>query len=153
MISMNKELCNECGGKLFNGKVCRDYFEEMITWDFEDFLGAGRVHHLTVLCYGLQHPSSYSKKGLEDAKEFLVEFVVKNSSFQEHDMRNRERLSSDVRKWKITGTPEDHGAYATAPQWTVHASDIATLGKEGYEARVQSWAESVYKDLEKTGNL
>ncbi len=150
---MNQNQCSECRGKLFDGKVCRDYFEEMITWDFEDFLGAGTVHHLTVLCYNLQHPSLYSKKGLDDAKNFLAEFVMKKASFEEHDRRNRERLSSDVRDWKIVGTPEDYGKYATQPDWTMHASDVAMAGREGYEARVQSWAESVYKDLEKTGDL
>lgn len=153
LILMEEKLCNECGGKLFDGKVCRDYFEDMITWDFEDFLGAGTVHHLTVLCYNLQHPKSYSKKGLEDAKEFLAEFVLKKSSFEEHDKRNRERLSSAVRDWKIVGTSSDHGKYNNSLEWSIHASDIAIQGKEGYEERVQHWAESVYKDLKDTGNL
>ena len=150
---MEEKLCDECRGKLFDGKVCRDYFEEMITWDFEDFMGAGTVHHLTVLCYSLQHPTSYSQKGLSDAKEFLTEFVLKKASFEEHDKRNRERLSSNVRDWKIKGTAEDYGTYPIVPKWTIHTSDVAIPGKEGYEARVQSWAESVYKDLKDSGNL
>lgn len=150
---MNEELCIECGGKLFDGKACKDYFEEMITWDFEDFMGAGSVHHLTVLCYNLQHPKLYSKRGLKDAKEFLTEFVLQKSSFEEHDKRNRERLSSSVRDWKISGTVEDYGEYDNDFEWTIHASDITIQGKEGYEERVQLWAESVYKDLKNSGNI
>ena len=153
LLSMNENLCNECGGKLFDGKVCRDYFEEMIIWDFEDFMGAGTVHHLTVLCYNLQHPKSYSKRGLQDAKEFLIEFVLKKAPFEEHDLRNRERLSSNVRDWKIAATPEDYGAYDPVPDWNMHVPEVAIPGKEGYEARVQAWTESVYKDLKESGNI
>ncbi len=125
----------------------------MIAWDFNDFEGAGAVHHLTVLCYNLQHPKTYSKKGLEDAKEFLVEFVFKKFSFKQHDERNKQRLSSNVRNWKITGTPEDYGKYAAVPLWTFRASDVAIPGKENYNARVEFWAESVYKNLHDSGNL
>ncbi|MES2224678.1 MAG: hypothetical protein V4478_01685 [Patescibacteria group bacterium] len=75
------------------------------------------------------------------------------NTFEEHDRRNRKRLSSHVRDWKIAGTPEDYGNYTVQPDWAIHASDVAMAGREGYEARVQLWAESVYKDLEKTGNL
>ena len=139
---MNTSVCHECGAILPEGKTCKDYFERMITWDFEDFTGAGTVHHLTVLCYSLQHPSVYSRRGLEDAKEFLEEFVSENASFEEHDKRNRHRLSSSVRDWKIAGTPEDHGMYDSVPQWTIRTPDVAISGKEGYEARVQKWAES-----------
>lgn len=145
--------CAECGAVLPEGKMCRDYFEEMITWDFEDFLGAGQVHHLTVLCYNLQHPHVYSKRGLEDAKDFLHEFVEKNVSFEEHDKRNRERLGSDVRDWKITGSDEDHGSYDEMPQWTIHASEVALRGKEGYPERVRAWAQSVYDALAQSGTI
>ena len=150
---MNRNVCNECGAPVSKGNACKDYFEQMITWDFEDFTGAGTVHHLTVLCYNLQHPSNYSKRGLEDAKNFLKEFVVKKASFEEHDRRNRKRLSSSVRDWKISGTPEDHGGYTVIPQWSIRTPDVTIGGKEGYEARVEKWAESVYKDLEGSGNL
>lgn len=150
---MTQLICEECGALLEEGKTCRDYSNEMIKWNFEDFLGVGQVHHLTVLCFNLQHPSLYSKRGLEDAKDFLKEFVDKNVSFEEHDLRNRERLSSAVRDWKIAGTPEDHGEYATAPQWEMRAQDVVLGGLEGYGERVKAWSASIYNTLKQASNL
>jgi hypothetical protein len=150
---MKEKHCAECGAVLGEGKTCRDYLETMITWDFEDFLGVGQVHHLTVLCYNLQHPRVYSQKGLEDAKSFLKEFVDEHISFEAHDKRNRERLSSNVRDWKITGTPSDFGTYEHAPVWTMHTPDIAIPGVEGYEDRVRAWSVSIRTSLEQSGNL
>jgi len=145
--------CEECGAILPEGKLCGEYLEEMIKWDFEDFLGVGQIHHLTVLCYYLQHPSLYSREGLADGKDFLREFVVKDVSFSEHDARNRERLSSSVRDWKIKGTPENHGAYAAKPAWEMTAKDIVEAGLGDYVGNVKKWSRSVYASLEKSGNL
>lgn len=150
---MNTSRCDECGAVLTEGTTCRDHLNTMIAWDFEDFLGAGQVHHLTVLCYNLQHPRVYSKKGLTDALEFLNEFVNKNVSFAEHDLRNRKRLSSGVREWKITGTEDDHGSYSPVPAWTIRASDVALAGREGYVERVNEWSRSVSSDLRLAGIL
>ncbi len=125
----------------------------MIAWDFEDFLGVGQIHHLTVVNYNLQHPSVYSQKGLEDAKGFLVEFLEEGFSFKEHDERNRARLASNVRDWKITGTSEDHGSYDTAPVWAVTAQDVVEGGLESYVENVKKWSNSVYKALSESGSL
>lgn len=153
VVLKNKSHCIECGAPLADGTECRAYLDEMIKWDFEDFAGVGQIHHLTVLAYNLQHPSVYSKKGLEDAKQFLQEFVIQNASFQEHDERNRRRLSSDVRDWKITGTPEDHGSYAIEPHWTMTATDVVSGGLENYVENVHKWSKAVYESLQESGNI
>ncbi|APV45250.1 hypothetical protein Dform_01935 [Dehalogenimonas formicexedens] len=56
-------VCHECGAELPAGLSCETYFHRALAWDFEDPAGAGAVHHLTVLCYFLQHPSRYSPEG------------------------------------------------------------------------------------------
>ncbi|MCE9643052.1 MAG: DUF5946 family protein [Candidatus Andersenbacteria bacterium] len=145
--------CVECGAPLDDGKECRDYLHEMITWDFEDFNGVGKIHHLTVLAYNLQHPSLYSRKGLENAKVSLQEFVRNPSSFREHDELHKESLASDVRDWKITGTAEDRGAYPVKPDWTILASDVVRGGLGAYVDNVKKWSESVLSALEVSGNL
>ncbi len=144
---MNETICPECGSALPAGTTCRDYCNEMIKWDFEDFLGVGQIHHLTVICFNLQHPSVYSKKGLEDAKEFLRECVADDVSFKEHDERNRKRLSSSVRDWKIGGTPDDHGSYPVQPGWKIRARDIVEGGLEKYVENVKKWSHSIYDEL------
>lgn len=150
---MSEHVCPECGSPLENVSECRDYLNEMVKWDFEDFTGAGKVHHLTVLSYNLQHPSVYSPKGLEDAKESLVEFLKNPGSFHEHDKRNRERLGSDVRDWKIAGTPESHGEYSPTPVWTMRAADVVRGGLDAYIENVTKWAGSVRDSLMESGNL
>ena len=145
--------CPECGASLENAASCREYLNEMIRWDFEDFAGVGQVHHLTVLSYNLQHPSVYSPKGLEDAKSSLQEFLTHPASFAAHDKRNRERLASDVRDWKITGTSECHGEYGRAPAWKMRASDVVHEGLSSYVENVKKWAASVSESLRDSGNL
>ena len=145
--------CHECGAPIDDGKECRDYLNEMIAWDFADFNGVGKIHHLTVLAYNLQHPSVYSQKGLENAKASLQEFILNPSSFQKHDKVNRKNLSSDVRDWKITGTLEDRGVYSMQPHWTILASDVVKDGLGAYVDNVKKWSESVLSALEVSGNL
>jgi hypothetical protein len=150
---MSTTYCQECGAFLEQGKLCKEYLERMIAWDFEDFQGVGHIHHLTVLCYNLQHPHVYSSRGLEDAKDFLIEFVVKNASFEEHDKRNKERLSSNVRDWKISGTEDDHGSYSRKPTWRMTARDVVDSGLESYVGNVKKWSKCVYEDLKESSNL
>ena len=150
---MSYIVCSECGGSLLGVSECRDYFHEMIKWDFEDFKGVGQIHHLTVLSYNLQHPSVYSQKGLENAKESLVEFIQHPVSYSEHGKQDRKRLGSDVRSWKIKGTEEDHGTYGGKPQWTIRASDVVQGGLECYIENVRKWSQSVLDSLIKSGDL
>ncbi len=151
--SMSDAACRECGAPLEGVTECRDYLNEMIKWDFEDFTGVGKVHHLTVLSYNLQHPGVYSKKGLADAKESLKAFLLNPESFKAHDERNRKNLSSDVRDWKITGTEDDHGEYRNPPVWTMVASDVVQHGLSEYMENVTKWGASVFNSLRESGNL
>ena len=145
---MDTPYCHECGAPLENVESCCDYLNEMIKWDFEDFTGVGRIHHLTVLSYGLQHPSVYSSKGLQDAKDSLKQFMLDPESFREHDKRNRQRLASGTRDWKITGTSEDHGEYPSPPAWKIRASDVVREGLPRYIENVKKWAASVLESLD-----
>lgn len=151
--SMNDTRCPECDAPLEHVTACREYLNEMIKWDFEDFTGVGKIHHLTVLSYNLQHPSVYSQKGLADAKESLKEFIQDPESFAAHDERNRKNLGSDVRDWKIAGTAEDSGKYRTAPTWTMRASDVIRAGLPEYVENVKKWSTSVFESLQASGNL
>lgn len=150
---MIQRECPECGAALLNVAECRDYLNEMVKWDFEDFTGVGRIHHVTVLSYNLQHPSVYSPKGLEYAKKSLVEFIKNPMDYTAHGMRDRESLGFEVRDWKITGTPENHGEYVTKPEWKMVASDVVQGGLAAYVENVKKWSASVIESLAKSGNL
>ena len=145
--------CEECGAPLPPGESCRDYLNQMIVWDFDDFTGVGQIHHLTVISYNLQHPSLYSRKGLEYAKTSLLEFSKNPTAYTKHGMHDLKTLSSDVRDWKITGTAADHGNYEEKPVWTMRASDVVAGGLGNYVENVKRWSSSIIEALEKSGNV
>lgn len=136
--------CPECGARWQDGVTCREHFERMLAWEFEDPAGAGRVHHLTVLCYGIQHPSLYSLQGLAEAKALLVAFVERGESPASVRRRNRQRLDSGRRTWKIAGT----AALSQRPvRWPVTIAEVAPGDPTGYCARVEAWARSICQIL------
>ncbi len=145
--------CPECGAIWQEGQACVDHFDRMLAWEFEDPGGAGAVHHLTVLCYQLQHPSRYSREGLNEAKQLLVEFVERGVSPDEMRQRNRARVDSGKRHWNIKATPTSIGSYPNPIPWTMTAADVTAGGLDGYGNRVREWARSVYKTLKTSDNF
>src|SRR5512147_743298 len=121
--------CPECGAAWADGNTCTDYFHQMLFWEAED-PSLGIVHHLTVLCYHLQHPSLYSPEMLDGAKQLLVDFVERGVSPQTVRQRDRTKLDSGNRSWKIKGTAGSHGTYHNPIHWTMTASDVTAGGME-----------------------
>jgi hypothetical protein len=140
------DQCPECGATWQDGKTCQDYFHQMLGWEFENSLLD--VHHLMVLCYHLQHPSLYSPEGLLEAKRLLSEFLERGSSPQDVRRRNRLKVDSSKRNWKIKGTPASHGSYPQVAEWTMTAADIIAGGPESYYDNVRNWAKSILKAME-----
>ncbi len=136
--------CPECGAPWSGGRTCRDYFDEMLAREFADPAGAGSVHHLTVLCYGIQHPSMYSDEGWDEAIALLSEFVERGTPPDEVRRRNQARLDSGHRAWKISGTPtlRQHPL-----RWPMTVADAAAAGCAGHCECVRAWARSVHAAL------
>lgn len=145
--------CPECGAVWRDGLTCRDHFDQMLAWEFEDPEGAGALHHLTVLSYNLQHPSVYSPEGLEMAKQLMGQFISDEVSPKQVRRQNRQTLDSGKRSFKIAGTPEAQGVYTAPVRWTTTAGDVTAGGVDGLCARVQAWAHTVYAALKRSGNL
>lgn len=143
------DQCPECGALWHDGATCQDYFHEMLGWEFKHSLLD--VHHLMVLCYHLQHPSLYSPEGLREARRLLSEFVERGASPREIRQRNRSRVDSAKRNWKIKGTATSHGSYPRPMEWTMTAADIVAGEPERYYDNVRAWAQSVLKALEIVG--
>ena len=124
----------------------------MLAWEFED-PPLYEVHHLTVLCYHLQHPGLYSPEGLAGARRLLVDFLVHGVSPERVRQRDRAGVDSGRRKHKITGTPAAHGAYSRPVEWSMTTIDVIAGGMRGYRENVRAWARSVLEALEASGNL
>jgi len=119
----------------------------MLFWEAEYPAAGAEVHHLIVLCYHLQHPSLYSPEGLEEARRLLVEFVEDGASPGEVRKRNRARVDSSRRHWKIKGTADSHGSYGHAVVWNMTAAEIVAGGAKNYCDNVRAWAGLVNSTL------
>lgn len=150
---MNMQFCSECGAPLIKEGKCEAYLEKMIAWDFADFTGVGKVHHLTVLCYYLQHPSHYSFQGLEKAKMFLKGIIENSISLQQLYRIESDSFSSTKRTWKVTGTLKNHGFYPSKINWSMTAYDVVKSGIEEYPQHVHEWAQSIYHNLIASQNM
>ncbi|HEX6386454.1 MAG TPA: DUF5946 family protein [Anaerolineae bacterium] len=139
------QSCPECGAT-WRGNTCQDDFHQMLFWEAEN-PALSEVHHLMVLCYHLQHPSLYSPEGLAEARQLLIEFVEHGRSPAEIRRRNRARLDSSQRNWKIKGTPAAQGSYDAPIQWTMTAADVIAGGSNSYCDNVRAWAQSIQANL------
>jgi hypothetical protein len=135
-----------------DGQTCESYFHQMLFWEAEDPV-LGKVHHLAVLCYYLQHPHLYSPEGLRWAVQLLVAFVEQGAAPAEMRQRERDKLASDKRAWKIAATSAAQGGYANPVAWTMTAADVVAGGATGYIANVEAWAASMLTALRASGNV
>jgi len=139
--------CPECGAV-----GCEDAFYQLLGWENEA-PALGIVHHLTVLCFYLQHPSRYSPEGLRYGVNLLVDFVERGLSPANARQHNSNGLDSGTRKWKVTARSGAQGAYRAAPRWTVTAPHVLAGSMAGYIEQVNYWARSIVTALRESGNL
>ncbi len=145
--------CLECGADWSSGVTCEDHFHQFGFWELADLEHLGVVHHLMVLSYQLQHPSLYSPEGLAGAQKLLVDFVARGLTPQQVRRRDRDKLDSGKRKFKIKGTPDSHGVYEHPVAWTLRAADVVAGGADHYVENVRAWAQSIYDSLNQSGSL
>jgi len=144
--------CPDCKAAWPDGRNCADAFHQALAWDFEN-LGAGAVHHLTVLCYHLRHPSLYSTEGLQYAKGLLVQFLENGKTPATVRLENSESVQSTKRNWPVTGTASNKGEYQSYLRWTMTIQDLVSEGLENYPKMVRAWSESVLMALRDSGNI
>jgi hypothetical protein len=144
-------VCPECGAALPDETTCETYFHQMLFWETENPANWA-VHHLTVLCYHLQHPSIYSADGLTTGIQLLTAFVRDGISPAEVRRTSRDKVNSNTRDWKITARPDSIGAYSHPVTWTMCAADVVVRGADHYCDSVREWAQSVYEAINVTDN-
>jgi hypothetical protein len=124
----------------------------MLFWEAE-YPAYGRVHHLMVLCYHLQHPSLYSPEAVRWGTQTLEDFLERGMTPQEVRRDNRATMDSGKRQFRIKGTPAAYGTYDYPVEWTMTAADVTTGGVLNYCDNVEAWARSVYEALKASGNF
>lgn len=149
---MTAQPCPACGAALNPGTTCDAYFHQMLYWEAENPANWD-VHHLTVLCYHLQHPHLYSREGLVESLRLLVAFVDEGVSPAEMRRRSRDRVDSGKRSWNITATTASVGAYQQPVAWTMTAADVVAAGETNYTASVRAWAWAILDTLTASGDV
>jgi hypothetical protein len=148
----NEPNCPQCGASLPAGSACQDYFYQMLYWENEH-PPMGEVHHLTVLCYYLQHPGLYSPQGLLDAQALLAGFLEDGLTPEAARRINRSKVDSAKRDDKIKAARAASGSYSFPIAWKMTARDVVFAGHEQYIANVRAWARSLLVDLRSSGNF
>ena len=108
-IMLSQSTCSECNNPLTDSLTCQEHFHQLLFWENE-VPEYGEVHHLTVLCYHLQHPSLYSPEGLAYARKLLADFLVHGLSPADVRRQNKDQVDSGKRQLKITSRPGLLGA-------------------------------------------
>lgn len=139
------EHCLDCGAEFATGEQCRERFDLCLAKELENPTTYGLVHHLTVICYMLQH-QGYSRQGWLESRELLVKFIRQGQTPDGVRRQNYQRLDSGRRKWSITRGER----FSTAGvSWSHTIADVRLDNAEVYQADVTLWARAVLADTEK----
>jgi hypothetical protein len=139
--------CPDCGASLSENQSCEAYFHQMLFWENEEPAN-GRVHHLMVLCYHLQHPALYSPEGLAYGRQLLKRFVVDGESPQNVRRQMKSQVGSNNRDWKIRASADSQGSYDHPISWRMNAADVVSGGIDNYCQNVEKWAAAIQEQLE-----
>lgn len=103
------------------------------------------MHHLTVVCYVMQH-NGYSREGWPRARKILAQFVKEGTTPSAIRKQNRAKLKSGKRDWSITTGAKLAGVENIS--WTRTIADVRLDDANAYCEGVREWAEHVLKDSE-----
>lgn len=133
--------CPECGAVWRDGRTCKDVFDECLNLEFSDRV-AGSVHHLTVICYMIQH-NGYSDEALAWVVKRLGEFLEGGVTPQMVRLEHGAQVTSGARDWKVTGRP----SRPMPPDWPVHITDLQWSTPADYCLKITQWAWTVHEKL------
>ncbi len=151
---MNRPMqtCPECGATHSHNQTCNDDLNTLLVWETKD-PAKWEAHHLMVLSYHLQHPTMYSQDGLNAASKLLAEFIETNTTPEQVRRRDRTRLNSNRRTYKITSSSTPYAHYKHPVHWPMTVADIIAGGPDNYMTNIKAWARSIYDQLKATENL
>jgi hypothetical protein len=144
MESFPEMICPDCGAGMKDDLTCQEMYDELLAREFSD-PACGKVHHLTVLCYDIQHPGSFSQESLDWSISALTAAVQEQLGGDDLLRVNRKRLAEEkgaaiLRKdGSLSEVLRDH--------WTMTVADVYAASPEGHADRVRAWARVIVGDL------
>lgn len=140
MNPMIPSECCQCGAPAREGLTCRQQYEALLALEYQDPKGAGALHHLTVLCYILQHPNDFSSEALAWASRAVEDTLEHGMSTEEFRRRAREIYAPEARRWKVTRALRPTGSLSEPVSWALTVADVYTGAPDGHIQRVRAWA-------------
>ena len=144
-IVLMSNKCPQCGAEYAADEDCCNRFNLCLAKEYEASSAYAAVHHLTVICYMLQH-NAYSHKVWLEAREMLRQFIRQGITPVEVRKRTRNKLDSKRRKWSITKGARFSKFDGVA--WTRTIADVRQENPEIYCADVRLWSRRVLADTE-----
>ncbi len=143
MTTRPPDDCPECGAPPFAGLACRTMFETLMAYEYED-PACGAVHHITVLCYNLQHLRRFTGEALEWSRAALKTAIERGTSPAYLRRQARDRYEGSQRVLRAEpAPPPDHPR-----RWTKTVADVYRPDRLGHADRVYAWARAILADME-----
>lgn len=136
--------CPECGAALPRAMTCQDILYRMLALEYQHPSAFGAVHHLTVMCYNLQHPNAFTDAFWHATAAQLTEVVEQNLPVAYLRQRGKRAWTPARRLFKITGTPTE--SHRTS--WPMCIDAIVTEDPQEYVAHVQAWARVIVQAIQ-----
>ena len=137
--------CPLCRAEYPSGESCQERFDLCLALEFENPGTYGAVHHLTVICYMLQH-NRYSREGWQQSRALLAEFVDQGRMPDQVRREFRKPFDNKQRTWSFT--QGDRLAEFGRIIWTRTIADLHTDDPVQYCTDVRDWAKSILADTE-----
>lgn len=140
--------CPDCGAPQAAGASCRACFEALLAFENERPSVFGAVHHLTVACYFLQHPTGYGREVLDAWRALVADALDGRATPRELRQRSGRRFAGARRVRDPAATlPPDWPA-----AWPMTVADVLTPAEpppsnEEYTRRALAWAAAVRRTL------
>ncbi len=134
----DSSACPECGAP---GDTCHEKFESMLALEFEDPKVFGAVHHLTVICFNLQHSSMFTDESIAWMSSTVQAIVEEGLSPAE--LRERSVKKFDGKVKVLRKAPRTSSKIA----WSMTVLDVRTDSPEIYVKDVTAWAKSILADM------
>lgn len=135
--------CPDCGAEVSPEMTCQDRFNLCLALEFEQ-PAFGEVHHLTVVCYMLQH-NRYSGQGWAEAVRLLAGFV--EGRLMPSEVVRRAKSAPDHRDRTGSITQGEKKPHFRDVEWTRTIADIRLGNADTYCEDVRFWATSVLRDI------
>jgi ribosomal protein S18 acetylase RimI-like enzyme len=139
--------CPECGAALESGRTCRDYFDELLTLEWQIPGGPGeKSHFLAVASYNLQHPSLFTPAMLVLLRQTLADVIAGRATIEVARARARTTAEGSVRVRRRAG--DSSSPPSQWPRnWVMNVRDVCGVPASRYLQQVDAWATSVDSSL------